>query len=71
MDVLPKYGSTEWFSVRSLTSLQCSFFPNSLGFVDLGHTQITKALPNLENFIVRESRDLKMLYSQCAGVNPP
>lgn len=54
MDVLPKYGSTEWFSVRSLTSLRCSFFPNSLGFVDLGHTQITKALPNLENFIVRE-----------------
>lgn len=31
------------------------FFPHSLGFANLGHTQVTNATPNLENFTVMES----------------
>lgn len=51
----PSSGSTEWFSVGTVTSLWCSFFPNSSGFVNLRHIQITRATPNLENFVVMES----------------
>lgn len=54
MDLLHKYW--QYGVVLSLKSdiTVMLFFPNSLGFANLGHTQMTNADPDLENFIVME-----------------
>lgn len=43
------------------------FFPNSWGFVNVGHTQIIMAAPNTENFILRSQEIWSCSVSMCCS----
>lgn len=61
----PSSGSTEWFSVGSVTSLWCSFFPNSSGFVNLGHPR-SKGSPKSGKLPLSRSQSFgTALFSVC------